>query len=70
MPMEPNVIVPILAEVHARRGVAADRLPYTDVFEDVYEEVTRRTGEPLSRAEFWRIIANARKRGALPRVSG
>ncbi len=67
--MKPNVIVPVLAEVYAHRGVAADQLPYTDVFEDMYEEVTRRTGEPLSRSEFWRIIVNARKRGALPRVS-
>ncbi len=66
--MEP-VVVSVLAEVYAQRGVPADQLPYTDEFEGLYAEVTRRTGVPLSRAQFWRLIANARKRGVLPRVA-
>jgi len=67
--MEFSVVVSVLAEVYANRGVAADQLPYTDEFEDIYTEVTRRTGVPLTRAQLWRVIANARKRGVLPRVS-
>jgi hypothetical protein len=44
-------------------------LPYTEEFERLYEEVQRRAGGTLSRAEVWRLLANARKRGTLPRLT-
>jgi hypothetical protein len=58
-----------LTECYQRQGVATDQLPYTEEFERLYEEVQRRTGGTLSRAEVWRLLANARKRGALPRLT-
>lgn len=62
-------VVTVLAEVYAERGVPADRLPYTEDFEAMFAEVVRRTGESLTRADFWRRLTDARKRGVLPRVA-
>lgn len=67
--MHRDAVVSVLADVYADRGVPADRLPYTDDFEAVFAELVRRTGEPLTRADCWQLLANARKRGALPRLS-
>jgi hypothetical protein len=67
--MEQAVLVSVLAEEYERCGLAADRLPYTDKFEEMYENVITRTGSAIDRAEMWRLLANARKRGALPRLS-
>ena len=66
--MEPRAFLVILAEVYAEFGVATDQLPYTEEFESVYTEVTRRSGSPLTRAQLWRLLANERKRGRLARV--
>ena len=66
--MNRAVVVSVLAEVYARLGVPADQTPYTDTFEVIYSEVMQRTGETMSRAEFWQVMSNARKRGLLPRV--
>jgi hypothetical protein len=63
-----SVVVLVLAEVYARLSVPADQMPYTDFFEVIYSEVTLRSGESMSRAEFWKVLSNARKRGQLPRV--
>lgn len=64
--MDQTVLLSTLAECYRRRGVAADRLPYTEEFERLYDEVQRKTGTALTRAELWRTLVNARKRGALP----
>jgi hypothetical protein len=66
--MDRTTLLLVLAECYQHLGVAADRLPYTEEFEQLYEEVLGRTGVGLTRAELWRMLANARKRGALPRV--
>ena len=64
-----TALLATLAECYQQLGVAADQLPYTEGFERLYEEVQRLTGMVLTRAEFWRMLANARKRGALPRLT-
>ena len=66
--MELGEVVSVLAEEYERCGLAADRLPYTDEFEALYQSVTTRTGAPLARSEMWQLVTNARKRGALPRL--
>jgi hypothetical protein len=65
----PSRSVSVLAECYRRLGVAADQLPYTEEFDRLFEEVQSQTGAALTRAEFWRLLANARKRGALPRLT-
>jgi hypothetical protein len=67
--MDRTALLSALAECYRHQGVAADQLPYTQEFERLYEEVQRRTGAVLTRAAFWRLLANARKRGALPRLT-
>ena len=67
--MDRTALLSTVAECYRRQGVAADQLPYTEDFERLWEEVQRRTGAALTRAEFWRLLANARKRGALPRLT-
>ena len=54
----------MVAETYAKRGVAA----YTKEFDELYTEVIQRTGAAMTRADFWRLLANARKRGVLPRL--
>jgi hypothetical protein len=66
--MDSAALVSVVADVYGRRGVPADQLPYTEDFEQLYAEVLRRTGAKASRAELWRLLANARKRGRLPRL--
>ncbi len=67
--MDKTALLSALADCYLQHGVAADQLPYTEEFEQLYEDVQRRTSSTLTRAEFWRLLANARKRGALPRLS-
>jgi hypothetical protein len=67
--MERTAVLAALVEVYRQQGVAADQLPYTEVFERLYSEVQRRTGTVLTRADCWRMLANARKRGVLPRLT-
>ena len=66
--MEQTDIVTALGHAYQERGIPADQLPYTEDFEDLYTDVLRRTGSMVSRAEFWRILANARNCGGLPRL--
>ncbi len=66
--MDRTALLSVLAECYQRQGMAADQLPYTEEFEWLWEEVQRSTGAVLTQAEFWRLLANARKRGALPRL--
>jgi hypothetical protein len=58
-----------MAECYSLPGVAADQLPYTPEFDQLWEEVQRRTGAVLTLAAFWRLLTNARKRGVLPRLA-
>jgi hypothetical protein len=67
--MDRTAVLSALAECYRHQGVAADQLPYTEEFDQLHEEVQRRTGLALTRAEFWRLLANARKRGVLPRLA-
>jgi hypothetical protein len=67
--MDRTALLPTLAECYRLHGVAADQLPYTDAFERLYAEVQNQTGQALTRAEFWQLLANARKRGMLPRLT-
>ena len=67
--MDRTALLYALAECYRHQGVATDQLPYTQEFERLYEEVQRRTVGILSRAEVWRLLANARKRGTLPRLT-
>ena len=66
--MDKTALLSTLADCYRQHGVTADQLPYTEEFERLYEDVQRRTNSTLSRSEFWRLLANARKRGALPRL--
>jgi hypothetical protein len=67
--MDRTALLLALAECYRRQGVAADQLPYTEEFEQLFDEVQRQMGLALTRAEFWRLLASARKRGALPRLA-
>jgi hypothetical protein len=67
--MDRTALLSAMAECYVHQGVAADQLPYTEQFERLWEAVQIRTGEALTRAEFWRLLANARKRGVLPRLA-
>ncbi len=58
----------ILADEYSRRGVPADRLPYSPDFDAILEAVCRRAGVGLAPAEFWKLILSMRKTGMLPRV--
>lgn len=66
--LDKMALLSTLADCYRQHGVAADQLPYTEEFERLYEDVLRRTNSTLTRAEFWRVLANARKRAALPRL--
>ncbi len=59
----------VLAEVYAEHGVSIDRLPYTAAFDTMFTEVTRKVGARMTKAEFWRLITNARKAGKLPKIA-
>ena len=63
------VLLSAIADCYSRQGVVADQLPYTPEFDQIWEEVHRRTGAVLTRAEFWRLLTNARKRRLLPRLA-
>ena len=67
--MDKMALLSALADCYRRQGVAADQLPYTEEFERLWEDVQGRTGTALTRATFWRLLANARKRGMLPRLT-
>jgi hypothetical protein len=67
--MDRAAVLFALAECYRQQGVAADQLPYTEEFAQLQDEVQRRTGLNLTQAQFWRLLANARKRGALPRLA-
>jgi hypothetical protein len=67
--MDRAALLSVLADCYRQQGVAADQLPYTEEFERLWEEVQRRTGAVLTRTEFWRLLTNGRKRGALPRLT-
>jgi hypothetical protein len=49
-------------------GVPTDQLPYTPAFEELVGLVQELTGEEVEARECWRLLANARKRGLLPRL--
>lgn len=49
-----------LLVLYTRHGVPVDQLRYTQEFVHLYCEVT---GAPLTRAKFWRVLANARNAG-------
>jgi hypothetical protein len=66
--MNQTTLLSTVAECYREYGVAADLLPYTDQFENLWQEVLNRTGANMTRAEFWHILVNARKRGVLPRL--
>ena len=66
--MEQSNLKAVLAEIYVKQGVPADQLPYSDDFESLYREVQQRTTTSMTRAEVWRHLANARKRGQLPRL--
>jgi hypothetical protein len=66
--MESTPLISVGAQGYARLGVPADQLPYTKEFEELYAEFIRLTSTSPTRAEFWRLLANARKRGRLPRL--
>ena len=66
--MEREAVVNSLVGVYKAIGVPADRLPYTDEFEALYLEFVMQIGEQFTRAECWFLLANARKRGLLPRL--
>ena len=51
-PVDNADLLSALAEAYSERGVAADQLPYTAEFDQLYEEVRRRTGATLTRSEF------------------
>lgn len=46
-------------------SVAVDQLPYTAVFERMYDEFQREARLKASRNQFYRILTNLRKRGEL-----
>lgn len=66
--MDQQRLLDVVSDIYAKRGVAADQLPYTEEFEEQYAEVVRRTACGMTKSQFWRMLANARKRGALPRL--
>jgi hypothetical protein len=68
MYMEDEALLSTLAECYLGQGIVADRLPYTDAFERLLEDVQRRTGMKFGHAAFWLLLTNARKRGLLPRM--
>ena len=66
--MDTAALRSLAAEVYNRHGVPADQLPYTEDFEQLYADFVRRSAANPGRAQFWRLLVNARKRGQLPRL--
>jgi hypothetical protein len=57
----------LVSELYAPSTLTLDDLPYTAEFEQLYTEFVTRSERQLSRHEFWRAMANARKAGRLVR---
>lgn len=58
----------VIPDLYRESNVPADQLPYTDAFDAMYLEYERRTGERVTKNEFWRRICQSRKSGDLPRL--
>jgi hypothetical protein len=56
-----------LCDLYGLATPALDDLPYTDDFERLYAEFTRRTGLTIERRYVWKALCNARKAGRLIR---
>lgn len=63
-----NGVMGAVIESYVGIGVPTDRLPYTADFDRLYEAVVASTGCDITRAECWRLVTTARKRGKLPRL--
>jgi len=59
--------IEVLARLYAECDLTLDDLPYTDVFEWLYEQFLARAGVSLDRHGVWRALGNARKAGKLVR---
>lgn len=57
----------IIAELYAAANRTVDDLPYTDEFEAIFTEFCARTSRDMTRREFWKALANARKASHLIR---
>ena len=57
----------IIVELYAAANRTVDDLPYTDEFEAMFMEFCERTGRDMTRHEFWKALANARKASRLIR---
>ena len=57
----------IIVELYVTTKRTVDDLPYTGEFEAMFSEFCSRTGREMTRHEFWKVLANARKASRLIR---
>ncbi len=57
----------IIADLYAAANRTVDDLPYSDEFEAMFTAFCARTGREMTRHQFWRALANARKASRLIR---
>ncbi|MCP4593471.1 MAG: hypothetical protein GY842_22265 [bacterium] len=57
----------IIVELYGAANRTVDDLPYSDEFEGMFRVFCARTGRDVTRHEFWKALANARKASRLVR---
>lgn len=57
----------LLISTYMKTPNALDRLPYTEEFQQIFEEYTRLAGDKISPQELWEHLTSLRKSKKLPR---